>query len=140
MNIRSNYSGHSYSRRLVMVLLCLLYLGGILRLSVSADTGSRPEVLIFYNNPCESCYEDKKLDRLVIDNLPEGVTREDLVIRIYSVISTEGADMLRKIRIEQKLERKDITYPLMVVNKTCYFGFDEIAAGIQDLAYRWEIK
>lgn len=121
---------HTRGRRIAAMLL-LLFLAVIVTgcAGRNAQPENKPvELILFHNNPCESCDEEGQFREL----LKEKANGCSYTVTSYYIYGTVGSEKLEEVVSELGIDRTDLVFPLVVADSRYLMGKSRVTEGIGD--------
>lgn len=83
------------------------------------------EVIIFYDNACAACREDKELEELYRNSVPQEL-RDKSELRIYNIFEESNRRTFEEVCEKTGVSSQGMTLPAMNVGSSWLYGTDEI--------------
>lgn len=119
----------------IFLISCLLLLTGCKAQEEKAPLPEKVEINYFYNEACASCEEHDVFWKMVREELGDAAEKYPYQANVYNVFKTEGASVRDAVFANLGFDQKAmqaLSYPVMTINGTVYYGDEEIKASLRE--------
>lgn len=86
----------------------------------------KAQLVLFHNNPCESCDEEGDFRKLIAQQAPEFISGEQYTVDSYYIYAQEGKKKLEETADKLGLNKEKLTYPFVVCRTQYLMGKSQV--------------